>query len=272
MNRHAGFLAGLLALTMISPALAEAPKKLLLIGQGPDGHPANTHEYVAGLRILEKLIGRSPGLEVMSVRADGLWREGPELIDRSDGVVLFLAEGAKWTQTDAARKAALDRLAKRGGGIAVLHWAMGTKDAAPIDGFLKLAGACHGGPDRKYKVIELEAQVADTAHPIARGISPKFRVKDEFYYQLKQVKPEGSIKSVLRVPIDGNNETVAWSWERPDGGRSFGFSGLHFHDNWKLPEYRRLVAQGVLWTMKVEIPEEGINVDIAPGELRLQGK
>ena len=52
------------------------------------------------------------------------------------------------------------------------------------------------------------------------------------------------MKPILRAPIDGTAETVAWAWERPDGGRSFGFSGLHFHDHWKRPEYRRLVAQG----------------------------
>ena len=38
--------------------------------------------------------------------------------------------------------------------------------------------------------------------------------------------------------------------------RSFGFSGLHFHDNWRLPEYRRLVAQGVLWSLKLPIPAD----------------
>ena len=39
-------------------------KKLLLLAQGPDGHPAQTHEYVAGLTILQKL------LEVGSSRVD----------------------------------------------------------------------------------------------------------------------------------------------------------------------------------------------------------
>jgi hypothetical protein len=70
------------------------------------------------------------------------------------------------------------------------------------------------------------------------------------------------VKPLLRVPIDGKDQTVAWAWERPDGGRSFGFSGLHFHDNWKLPEYRRLVAQGVLWTLKLPVPKDGLAVDV----------
>ena len=63
------------------------------------------------------------------------------------------------------------------------------------------------------------------------------------------------------MKIEDREETVAWAWERPEGGRSFGFSGLHFHDNWRLPEYRRLVTQGVLWTLKLPVPAEGVAID-----------
>lgn len=31
-------------------------KRLLLIGQGPDGHPAGTHEFMAGVRILARCL------------------------------------------------------------------------------------------------------------------------------------------------------------------------------------------------------------------------
>jgi type 1 glutamine amidotransferase len=62
----------------------------------------------------------------------------------------------------------------------------------------------------------------------------------------------------LSVTIDGESYPVAWALEREGGGRSFGFSGLHFHENWQTPEYRRLVAQGVLWTLDLPIPKDGI--------------
>jgi hypothetical protein len=241
---------------------APPKKKVLLVGQGPDGHPKETHEYMAGVRILAKLLGRVPGLEVTVVQADGAWKEGPDLLGRADAVVLFVSEGARWIQADPKRQKAFAGLAARRGGLVALHWAIGTRDAKPIDGFLKLVGGCHGGPDRKYKVVEVEAQVADAKHPITHGLS-KFRVRDEFYYRVKFVRPEGSVRPILQVSIDGQKETVAWAWERPNQGRSFGFSGLHFHSNWRLPTYRRLVAQAVLWTLKMPIPREGLRVDIA---------
>jgi hypothetical protein len=261
--------SSLVALTLVAqPAPAGGPKRLLLVGQGPDGHPAGTHEYVPGLKVLEKCLAGVRDLEVTTTRADGPWREGPELLARADGVVLFLAEGAKWMHDSPRRLEALHKFAARGGAVVVLHWAMGTRDAKHIDGIVKIAGGCHGGPDRKYKVLQTKARVADPKHPIAAGLAD-FTVRDEFYCRLKFARPKEHIKPVLRVRIEDSDETVAWSWERPDGGRSFGFSGLHFHENWRLPEYRRLVAQAVLWTLRLPVPSKGLAVPVTDKELRL---
>src|SRR5262249_37780976 len=148
------------------------------------------------------------------------------------------------------RYEALSKLAARGGGLSVLHWAMGTKSAEPIEPFLKLFGGCHGGPDRKYQVLETQLTVADPTHPIAAGLD-NFRARHEFYYRLKFIARAGSVRPRVTARIDDRDETVAWTWQRPDGGRSFGFSGLHFHDNWQLAPYPRLITQGVKWTLQL---------------------
>jgi hypothetical protein len=263
-------LIGFVVICLCAPSgSGNEPKKLLLVGQGPDGHPVQTHEYLAGLKVLQKCLKPVKDLDVTMVRADDPWKEGPELLERADGVVLFLAEGGRWLQHDPKRQEAVGKVLARGGGVVVLHWGMGTREAKYIDGCLSLLGGCHGGPDRKYKVVEVEATVADPRHPIASGVKD-FKVKDEFYYRLKFAKPGDSIKPVLRVPIDGELETVAWAWDRPAGGRTFGFSGVHFHDNWRLPEYRRLVAQGVLWTLKLPVPGDGMAVEVADEDLKLK--
>src|SRR5262249_31680836 len=128
---------------------------------------------------------------------------------------------------------------------------------------------CHGGPDRKYAVVETELRVADREHPVARGLPEKFRVKEEFYYALKVARPAEDVKPVVRATIGGKEEMVGWAWRRPDGGRSFGFSGLHFHDNWRREEYRLLVAPGVLWTLDAPIPAKGLAVKVSDDELKL---
>jgi type 1 glutamine amidotransferase len=264
-NLPLALLAGLLAL---APAWADGPKKVLLVGQGPDGHPAGTHEYVAGIKVVQKCLTRADGLELLVSRGDEPWKEGPELLERADGVVLYLSEGAKWMNRDPARRRALERLAKRGGGIVGLHWAIGTRKAENIDLCLKLLGGCHGGPDRKYKVLTTPVRVTPD-HPITRGLKG-FNARDEFYYRLKWVTPKEGVTPLWQVTIEGKPETVAWAWERPDGGRSFGLSGLHFHDNWARPEYRRFVVQGILWTLKKPIPEKGFPVEIDDKDLKLK--
>ncbi len=250
--RRALFSLLLIAIGAASLARAAEPKKLLLLGQSPDGHPPQTHEYKSGLKLLAGLLEPVAGLQVQFVNADEPWTEGPDLLKTADGAVVFLSEGAHWCQADPRRYEALVQLAARGGGLSVLHWGMGTRAAEPIESFVRLFGACHGGPDRKYQVVDTTVHCVDSSNPITRGLGD-FRIHDEFYYQLKRVVPDDGLHPLVTAEIDGRKEMVSWAYARPDGGRSFGFSGLHFHDNWQRPEYRTLVKRGVLWTMKLPV-------------------
>lgn len=264
------------------PTKDARPQRLLLIGQGPDGsHKPTTHEYFAGVNLVARLLRAQPKLEVMIVSADGDWSDGPQLLERADAAVMFVAEGAKWVSANDARLAAFRGLAKRGGGLGVLHWGTGTKTAEPITAFVSLFGACHGGPDRKFKDFDqVLPQWTNTEHPILRGLKPfAAPVKEEFYFALKQASKTGgvtladsesAITPLLRIPAEEVSGTVAWCWERPDHGRSFGFTGLHFHDNWKHESYRRFVAQATLWTLNREIPSEGLPVAVEDNDLKLK--
>jgi type 1 glutamine amidotransferase len=219
--------------------------------------------------VLAKCLSSVPGLEITQVRADGDWPEGPELLAKADGVVLFVSEGAKWLNSDPARRTAFADLAKRGGGLSVIHWGMGTKSADHIEPFVSLFGACHGGPDRKYKFLETNVHVAAQEHPITAGIVD-FRLKEEFYYQLKQQPDATSFTPLLTAEIDGESPLVAWAWDRPDGGRSFGYTGCHYHENWSRPEYQRFLPQGVLWTLKIQPPDSSFPAALTADDLRLK--
>jgi hypothetical protein len=270
MWRHLLLLSLLLLVVESRPAFAEdtPAKRLLLLSQGPDGHPAGTHEYVAGQRVLEKCLAKVPHLEISQAQADGDWPEGTELLAKADGVVLFVSEGAKWLNADPKRRAAFAELAKRGGGLAVIHWGMGTKNADNIDPFVSLFGACHGGPDRKYKFLETQVRVAAKDHPIAAGIED-FKIKEEFYYQLKRQPDAKDFTSLLTAEIDGAEHMVCWAWQRPDGGRSFGYTGCHYHENWSRPEYQRFLSQGVLWTLSLKPPADGFPAAVTADDIKL---
>ncbi|MGL4554122.1 MAG: ThuA domain-containing protein, partial [Gemmataceae bacterium] len=220
-------------------------RRLLLIGHGPDGHPPATHEYLDGLKVIQEAMKDSA--DVTLVKAEGPWKGGAELIDRCDAAVLSVAEGAAWLAAHPEAHASLKKLMNRRGGLVVLHWAMGTRKAEPINDFVELFGGCHGGPDRKYKVLETAVTVGDKDHPVTRGLAD-FTVKDEFYYALKLAP---GVTPLVRARVDGADHVVAWAMMPGIGrGRAFGFSGLHFHANWGREEYRRLVLNAVGWALE----------------------
>lgn len=243
-------------------------KRLLLVGQGPDGHPVGTHEFMPGVNILANLLQNFQGLELKITKADEPWEKGPELLDAADGLLLFVSEGARWMSQKPDRLDALKRFGQRGGACVALHWGMGTVEAQNIAEFVKLFGGCHGGPDRKHQTLKTRIQFPDNDHPVLRGLNG-LDVYDEFYYRLKFITPLDTIIPLAQAKIDGKLETISWAWERSNGGRSLGFSGLHFHKNWNLTVYRRLMIQAILWTLKLSIPVNGVNVDISEEHLKL---
>jgi len=258
-------IAAVFALQSAPPVEAAGKKKLLIIAQSRDNHPPKSHEFAAGAKVLSAMLAKHEDLDVTVTLADGAWKDGPQLIDKADGVVIFLSEGGKWMHQDPRRKAALERLTARGGGVVGLHWGVGTKPPQFVPATVALFGGCHGGPDRKY--IVLETRLTPTNHEIARGVKP-LKLHDEFYYTLKFAK-QGKLAPVATADIKGVEHVVAWAWTRPDGGRSFGFTGLHFHKNWARPEIRRMVVGAVAWTLKRSVPESGFDVSVSDKVLTL---
>ena len=51
---------------------------------------------------------------------------------------------------------------------------------------------------------------------------------------------------------------MAWAYQRPDGGRGFGFTGGHYHWNWGSDGFRTVVLNGIVWTAGLEVPAGGV--------------
>ena len=259
-----------LSLLCVLPGTSRAenpPKKVLLIGQQRD-HPPGAHQYMAGLRVLAKGLERCPDLEVSIMQADEPWPEGPRALGNVDCLVLSLGQGGRWIQNDPPRLAAIQQLADNDTGIVAIHWAIGAQDGKYITPYREMIGGVHGGEDRKYIFTESDLVPLAPRHPVMTGV-PGLKIKDEWYYQLK-MSPQGQVVPLLAALIDDQRETVAWAYTRPNGGRSFGFSGMHYHENWQNESLRRMIVQAVLWTLKLPIPEQGIPVDVPPATYQLE--
>ena len=59
-----------------------------------------------------------------------------------------------------------------------------------------------------------------------------------------------------------------WSVERKDGGRGIGFTGGHFHKNWGNVNYRKLVMNGIVWLVGLEVPKNGIESKVSEEDLK----
>ena len=70
------------------------------------------------------------------------------------------------------------------------------------------------------------------------------------------------------LPKDApQSEVIAWAVERADGGRGFGFTGGHYHRNWGIPDFRRMVVNAILWSAKLGVPPGGAKCEISPEDL-----
>ena len=60
---------------------------------------------------------------------------------------------------------------------------------------------------------------------------------------------------------------IAWAYQRPEGGRGFGFTGADIHKSWSYPSQRTLVLNGILWSAGLPVPAGGVQVDLDPAAL-----
>ena len=133
-----------------------------------------------------------------------------------------------------------------------------------VPDFLPFA-ACHGGDDRKYKVVERKQRFPTTRSTSASRTSRSRRV-------LLQAQD-----GAARHGHPACHACRSTARKKPWHGRGTArrrpharFHALHFHENWRVPEYRRIFAQGILWTLKLPIPEKGLAVDVTDEELKLK--
>ena len=75
-----------------------------------------------------------------------------------------------------------------------------------------------------------------------------------------------------KSPKDAGKTTddavVAWAFDRPNGGKSFTFTGGHLHDSLAKDGYRRFLVNGILWSAGQDIPKAGAPVALDAADAR----
>ena len=76
-------------------------------------------------------------------------------------------------------------------------------------------------------------------------------------------------RTCVRASFEGDRHAVAWAYDRPGGGRGFGFTGAHHHHNYRDDNFRKAVLNGIAWVAGLEVPPGGVVRQRLPGERSL---
>jgi type 1 glutamine amidotransferase len=255
------------------PSDAVAPRKKVVFLPGHQSHGWSGHAYTADCRLLAGILNENvPQTEARVV--EGGWPKDATVFEGVAAVVVacdgngLLGPESNWKT--------LDDLARKGVGIAFLHYALdpgdeyGTYLLDWIGGYYRQHWSINPSWLAEFKTLP--------EHPITRGVRP-FPIHDEWYYHMRFRDAMTGVTPILTaVPPDstrkgedgphsgnptvrsrmGMAEHVAWAYERPAGGRGFGCTGGHTHWVYAQNDFRKLMLNAVCWIAGVEVPPEGV--------------
>lgn len=222
------------------------------------------HDYRAGGALLATLLSQTPGVTVVPV--DDGWPSDEQTFETARAIVFYAGPLEKHAFRGSPRRIeCLQRAIDRGVGVVMIHQAVRcSREVAPQattwTGGVHLAGVSSRGhwPTDHARF---------PAHPVTRGVRP-WAITDgwltgvQFVDEMRGITPlVWSSRERGGSSAGGAPDVVAWTYDRPDGGRSFCFTGLDAHSAWSIPGVRQLVVNGILWTAGYDVPAGGAPCD-----------
>jgi Trehalose utilisation len=266
-------------------ARAAAPFKRLVMLAGSASHGPGEHEFNAGVLLLAKCLTEVKGLGVDHYK--GGWPNDDSAFQGADGILLYADGGAGHPFIQDGRLRVVGDLMGRGVGLMCVHYAVEVlKDKGAMEfqdwlgGYYEHLWSCNPMWTPEFNDLP--------EHEVTRGVKP-FAVRDEWYFNMRfrpdrkgvtpllSAKPTDAIRDGPYVyprgpythiqEAKGRVETMMWAVERPDGGRGVGFTGGHFHSNWKDDNFRKVVLNAALWVCKMEVPRDGVASSVTDAQL-----
>lgn len=265
--------------------LAENRKKIVLVA-GKQSHGPGDHEFNAGVQLLDKCLQNQK--DVVSTFYLNGWPKDLSAFDNADAILFYMDGGAGHPAIQGNHIEILDALAKKGVGLGFAHYAVEVPAGRAGEAFQRWIGGYY---EHQFSVNPMWSPNYQSypEHPVARGVKP-FSVVDEWYFNMRwdqnakglthilvdkpsdkvrngpYVYPQGPYEHIQAAK--GRPETMMWTFERPDGGRGFGFTGGHKHKNWGEDNFRKIVLNALVWIAKGEVPSHGIESTVSEEDLQ----
>ncbi len=254
-------------------------KKKIVFIAGIPSHGPGQHEHRAGCMLLADHLAKS-GLPVETVVVTNGWPQDESVFDGAAAVIIYADGGSRHPAMKNLPK--LREIANTGAGIGCIHYGVEITKGEAGNTFLDLIG---GYFETDWSVNpHWDASFKPAKHPISNGIS-EFKIRDEWYYHMRFRENMEGVTPILTDlpgpetltrkdgPHSGNPHVraavlerkepqhVMWAYERPERfgkGRAFGFTGGHFHKNWKHDDHRGVVLNAIAWIAQVGVPADGV--------------
>jgi len=268
-------LAAFAVLVLMGPTIAEDRRPfLVLFVAGPDTHGWGAHDHNPSTAVLSESLQDAMG---KSVQIKVAWSEWPTEADfaKADVCVIYSDGWSRSVLKGKERMEQIEEFMNAGKGVLRIHWATGS-DPADNERHRKLFG---GNMESDYSVHSTiwNQKFSLAEHPITRGMKP-FELVDECYFHMHWVdenksgivdilsaKPaqnflSRSITPKARESLQRNEpQTIAWAYERPQGGRAFSYTGGHFHWDWANDNARKMILNAIVWSGQREVPKQGLS-------------
>jgi hypothetical protein len=254
------FSALLIALAPVVPRAAtaaiSAPRTVVIVAAS-HARGGGLHDHAATARLLADLLRKvrvAPA--VRTVVMDEKVARAEHALDGAHSVVLLGDEGESHLLNDPALRANVAAVIARHRGLVLVHGS--AVPPAELEGDLRqwVGGLAHS--ESTIASVNWPAGFGElTGHPVLKGLTP-FSVDDR-WLPAREKTITGATPILRAEPpeyahIDGkpDEQTMAWAFERPEGGRSFVYGGGHFFESYRSEDLRRLLVNAVLWTAEVE--------------------
>jgi len=237
-------------------------RKVVLIA-GKASHGEGCHEWEQDVQLLKQALDNAVRQgQIEPLRIDiykNGWPENPAVLDDADAIV-FLSDGfADHPLKEPQRAAKIRTLAKRGVGLAFIHYAVEPPEGGGAD-FLEWIGGCYERGYSQNPQNTVAVSPVKNGHPICRGCSG-YVAEDEWYFDIRMRADNPRVVPILTgklPPWAPQDKVLAWAFTRDGGGRGFGFTGGHYDRNWRMEPFRKLILNAILWVAKAEIPQNGV--------------
>lgn len=271
MRRHLFPAACCIFSVLIATCASAVEKTKIVLIAGPVSHPSGQHEFNAGSIILARALNEQSGLPLQVDVVHNGWPKDESVFDGAKAVVIYSDGNDRHPTKD--HEQVMDAMIEKGVGLMCMHYAVEVP-AGPRGEYFKkwIGGHYEGGFScNPHWTAPLDPK---SDHPIARGV-PKFPANDEWYYNMRFPKKKSALDILTSVPSRdkinryvhwtpagekalGSRQALMWAVERKDGGRGVGFTGGHWHRNWAIDDFRRVVLNAMIWTAGMEVPDGGV--------------